>query len=87
MEKNGNLTQALKDINKVTNNTSWFRDTPHRWATASLPLAYAYLSDRLGKASCLFAKLATLVYNVYISFGLGYCRLLIIPRESISSIG
>ena len=24
------------------------------------------------------AKLVTLVYNVYISFGLGYCRLLII---------
>jgi len=22
-------------------NTSWFRDTPHYWAEASLPLAYA----------------------------------------------
>lgn len=40
---------------------------------------YAYLSSRLGKVSYLFAKLVTLVYNVYISFGLGYCRLLIIP--------
>ena len=23
------------------NNTSWFRDTPHYWAEALLPLAYA----------------------------------------------
>ncbi len=28
-------------IRKVANNTTWFRGDPHRWATASLPLAYA----------------------------------------------
>jgi len=25
----------------VKDDTSWFRDTPHYWAEASLPLAYA----------------------------------------------
>lgn len=28
-------------IRNVINNTSWFRNAPHRWASASLPLAYA----------------------------------------------
>jgi len=41
MENNSDLTQALKDIKNVANNDSWFRDDPHRWASASLPLAYA----------------------------------------------
>jgi len=41
MEKNGELIEALKAIKNVTDNTSWFRDTPHYWAEASLPLAYA----------------------------------------------
>ncbi len=44
METVNNITQALKDIKNVANNDSWFRDTPHRWATASLPLAYAVAS-------------------------------------------
>jgi hypothetical protein len=41
MEKNGQLTEVLKAIKNVEGNTSWFRDTPHYWAQASLPLAYA----------------------------------------------
>lgn len=37
------------------NKGSWFRDTPHYWAEASLPLAYAVecvevVSKMLGKA-------------------------------------
>jgi len=28
-------------INNIANNKSWFRDSPHRWASASLPLTYA----------------------------------------------
>ena len=35
------LTQALIDVKTAANNDSWFRDAPHRWASASLPLAYA----------------------------------------------
>jgi len=41
MEKNGELTEGLKTIKNVKDDTSWFRDTPHYWASASLPLAYA----------------------------------------------
>ncbi len=41
MENNSDLTQSLEDIKRVANNPSWFRDAPHRWAQASLPLAYA----------------------------------------------
>jgi len=41
VENKGDLNQASKDIKSVANNTSWFRDTLHRWASASLPLAYA----------------------------------------------
>jgi len=41
MTKNGELTEALKAIKNVGDNTSWFRGTPHRWASGSLPLAYA----------------------------------------------
>ena len=41
MEKNGELREALKAIKNAAGNTSWFRDHPHRCATASLPLAHA----------------------------------------------
>ena len=41
MEYTKQLTQALNEIKTVVNNDSWFRDTPHYWAEASLPLAYA----------------------------------------------
>lgn len=41
MKNNIDLTQALNDTKKVLNDTSWFRDTPHYWASASLPFAYA----------------------------------------------
>ena len=41
MEKNGELAEGLKAIRDVADDGSWFRDTPHYWAEASLPLAYA----------------------------------------------
>jgi len=28
-------------IGRLTSGASWFRDTPHYWASASLPFAYA----------------------------------------------
>jgi len=42
--KDNFLNQALKDIKKVANNDSWFRDDPHRWALASLPFAFSIFS-------------------------------------------
>jgi hypothetical protein len=55
MEHTKQLTQALNEIKTAENNDSWFRDTPHYWAFASLPLAYAVacvemISKMSGKA-------------------------------------
>jgi hypothetical protein len=41
MERNGDLKEALKGMRNVMDVASWFRDTPHYWAEASLPFAYA----------------------------------------------
>ena len=41
MEKKSDLTEAIKAIKNVADDASWFRDAPHYWAEASLPLAYA----------------------------------------------
>lgn len=35
------MKQEKHQIKNIADNPSWFRDTPHRWASASLPLAYA----------------------------------------------
>jgi hypothetical protein len=63
--KNNELERSLKDIIRVGNSDSWFRGDPHRWAVATLPMAYAsacvevviiesqrsrYIYDRLVKA-------------------------------------
>jgi hypothetical protein len=42
-------------IGNIVSNTSWFRDSPHYWAEAWLPLAYAVacvelVSKKLRKA-------------------------------------
>ena len=62
MEENGELTEALRSIKNVMDNTSWFRDTPHYWAEASLPLAYAVacvevVSKSSEKAGVLYNKI------------------------------
>jgi len=41
MQHNSDLREGVKAIKNVADDTSWFRDTPHYWAEASLPLAYA----------------------------------------------
>jgi hypothetical protein len=55
MKDSNELSQGLNEIRTVGSNGSWFRDTPHRWASASLPLAYAVacvevVSEMSGKA-------------------------------------
>jgi hypothetical protein len=62
MEENGELTEALMSIKNVMDNTSWFRDTPHYWAEASLPLAYAVacvevVSESSERAGVLYNKI------------------------------
>jgi hypothetical protein len=41
MEENEELREGPKAMKNIADDTSWFRDTPHYWAEASLPLAYA----------------------------------------------
>jgi len=48
-------------------NNSWFRDTPHYWAEALLPLAYALacvevVSESSEKAGVLYNSLAARIY-------------------------
>ena len=62
MDNNGDLTEALKAIKNITDNTSWFRDHPHRWAQASLPLGYALacvevVSKMSEKAGAIYQKI------------------------------
>jgi hypothetical protein len=57
MDNNSDLSEALKAIKNVTGDASWFRDTPHYWASASLPFAYAMacievVSKMSEEASC-----------------------------------
>jgi hypothetical protein len=44
MEPSIDLAASLRTIERVADNTSWFRGAPHRWAQASLPLAYTVAS-------------------------------------------
>jgi hypothetical protein len=61
MEKNGELTENLKAINNIVDDTSWFRDTPHYWAEASLPLAYAVACVEV---VCKSSEKARILYNL-----------------------
>lgn len=47
-------------IRRLINGTSWFRDTPHYWAEASLPLAYAVACVEV---VCKNSEKARIIYN------------------------
>ena len=56
------MTEALNEIKTIENNDSWFRDTPHYWASASLPFAYAMacvevVSESSEKAGILYNRI------------------------------
>ncbi|MFC1988097.1 hypothetical protein ACFLVH_06155 [Chloroflexota bacterium] len=59
-QRNVDLTKSLLAIKNVANNDSWFRDDPHRWATASLPLTYAVACVEVVSKS---SEKARAVYN------------------------
>ena len=48
------------EIGNVLHNKSWFRDTPHYWAEASLPLAYAVACVEV---VCKSSEKARILYN------------------------
>ncbi len=39
--KNIEFSNSIESIKTVLTSDSWFRDTPHYWVKASLPLAYS----------------------------------------------
>jgi hypothetical protein len=41
MEKSRELSEGLEASEEVIGNGSWFKNTPHYWAEASLKFAYA----------------------------------------------
>jgi len=60
MEKDGELTEALKAIRNVADDTSWFRDTPHYWASDPLRFAYAVACVEV---VCKSSEKARILYN------------------------
>lgn len=60
MEENGELTEALKTIKNIVDDTSWFRATPHYWAEASLPIVYAVACVEV---VCRSSEKARILYN------------------------
>ena len=60
MDEDDKLTAARKDIKSVSDDRSWFRDTPHYWAEASLPLAYAVACVEI---VCKSSEKARILYN------------------------
>lgn len=54
------LNKAIRAIKNVADDTSWFRGHPHRWAEASLPLAYAVACVEV---VCKKSEKAKAIYN------------------------
>lgn len=60
MGKNNELTEGTKAIKNRVDEKSWFRDSPHYWAEAWLPLAYAVAC---GEVVCKSSEKARILYN------------------------
>jgi len=60
MENERELREHSGDLKNVARNTSWFRDTPHYWAEASLPLAYAVACVEI---VCKSSEKARIIYK------------------------
>ena len=65
-------------IRRLTSGPSWFRDTPHYWAEASLPLAYAaacveVVSKSSEKGCILYNLLEADIYHHCTNIGMSTC--------------
>jgi len=60
VERMDKLGGSLRGIGNVEANRLWFRDSPHYWAEASLPLAYAVASVEV---VCQSSEKARALYN------------------------
>ena len=54
------VDNGVGETRNVMRNKSWFRDTPHYWAEASLPLAYAVACVEV---VCKSSEKARILYN------------------------
>jgi len=75
MEKSSELWEGLKASEEVIGNGSWFKDTPHYWAEASLPFAYALarvevVSKSSEKARILYNLLEAEIYYHWTNMGM-----------------
>ena len=59
-EKKGELTEGVKGMKNTVDDASWFRNTPHYWIEASLPLAYAVACVEV---VCQSSERARALYN------------------------
>jgi len=53
--------KSLKGTKNIANSDYWFRDTPHYWAEASLPFAYALACVEVVSKS---SEKAYILYNL-----------------------
>jgi hypothetical protein len=60
MKDSKQLSEGLNEIRSVANNGSWFKDTPHYWAEAWAPLAYAVACVEV---VCKSSEKAEIVHN------------------------
>jgi hypothetical protein len=60
MEENRESERSVKPVRNKANGKSWFRDTPHYWAEASLPLAYAVACVEI---VCRSSEKARMIYK------------------------
>jgi hypothetical protein len=66
MEQRHDLREGIEDMVETSNDTSWFRGSPHYWAEASLPLAYAVacveiVSENPERACMLYGSLEAMI--------------------------
>jgi hypothetical protein len=74
-ERQDESMKSLKGTKNIGNSDSWFRDTPHYWADASLPLAYAVACVEVvyrnsEKARILYNLLEARVYYHWTNIGM-----------------
>jgi len=75
METKAQLRKGVKGMKRVADEGSWFRDTPHYWTEASLPLAYAVACVKVvcrssGKARILYNLLEAKMYYHWTNMGM-----------------
>jgi hypothetical protein len=75
MDKNGKPIKGLSAIENLMDETSWFKETPHYWASAWLSFAYALacvevVSKSSERARALYNLLEAEIYHHWTNMGM-----------------